>query len=148
MTDRPALSKGEMEVARVLWDLRRATVRQVFEAFPPERSIDFASVQTYLRRLEGKGYIRGELEGRVRVYTPRVRPTTVIRETVKELVDRLFGGETLPLVRHLIEDRGLREEDLVELRRLIGRLEEESDHDSPAGLVCQPLDCPRSETLL
>ena len=27
MTDRPALSKGELEVARVLWELKEATVR-------------------------------------------------------------------------------------------------------------------------
>jgi len=129
MTQRPPLSKGEMEVARVLWDLGRATVRQVHEAFPAERGIDFATVQTYLRRLEAKGYVKGQLEGRVRVYVPGVRPTTVIRETVDELVERLFGGETLPLVRHLIEDRGLQEQDLAELRRLIDRLEEEGGHD-------------------
>ena len=29
MTERPALSKGEMEVARILWQLGRATVREV-----------------------------------------------------------------------------------------------------------------------
>lgn len=129
MAHRPPLSKGEMEVARVLWDLGRATVRQVHEAFPAERGIDFATVQTYLRRLEVKGYVKGQLEGRVRVYVPGVRPTTVIRETVDELIERLFGGETLPLVRHLIEDRGLQEGDLAELRRLIDRLEEEGGHD-------------------
>ena len=132
MTQRPSLSKGEMEVARVLWELGRATVRQVHEAFPAERAIDFATVQTYLRRLETKGYVKGQLERRVRVYSPRVRPNTVIRETVDELVDRLFGGETLPLVRHLIEDRGLQDQDLAELRRLIDRLEVESDHDGSA----------------
>lgn len=129
MTERPSLSKGEMEVARVLWELGRATVRQVHDAFPADRTIDFATVQTYLRRLEAKGYVKGQLEGRLRVYAPRVRPNTVIRETVDELVDRLFGGETLPLVRHLIEDRGLQNQDLAELRRLIDRLEEESGHD-------------------
>jgi BlaI family transcriptional regulator, penicillinase repressor len=53
----------------------------------------------------------------------------VISETVDDLVERLFGGETLPLVRHLIEDRGIGEEELGELRRLIDRLEEDS-HDT------------------
>jgi BlaI family penicillinase repressor len=125
MTERPGLSKGEIEVARVLWQLGEATVRQVHEAFPAQRSIEFATVQTYLRRLETKGYVKTRLDGRVRVYAPRVRPTTVIRETVNELVDRLFGGDALPLVRHLIEDRGLTEDNLAELRKLIDRLEEE-----------------------
>ena len=39
------------------------------------------------------------------------------------VIERLFGGETLPLVRHLIEDRGISHADLVELRQLIDRLE-------------------------
>jgi len=123
MTERPALSKGEMEVARVLWQLGRGTVRQVHEAFPAGREIDFATVQTYLRRLETKGYIVGELTGRTRVYSPKVQPRKVIGQTIDELIDRLFGGEALPLMRHLIEERGISSDELAELRKLIDRLE-------------------------
>ena len=125
MPERPALSKGELEVARVLWELRKATVREVHEAFPADRSIDFSTVQTYLRRLESKGYVNASLDGRVRVYSPKVRPTTVIRDTVNDLVDRLFGGETLPLMRHLIEDGRVSSDELAQLRELIDRMEQE-----------------------
>ena len=124
MGDRPALSKGELEVARVLWELKKATVREVFEAIPADRGLEFATVQTYLRRLESKGYVKADLDGRVRVYSPRVRPATVIRETVGDLVDRLFAGETLPLMRHLIEDGRVSAEELAELRDLIDRMEQ------------------------
>jgi predicted transcriptional regulator len=130
MGGRPALSKGEMEVARVLWELGKATVREVHEAFPEGREIDFTTVQTYLRRLESKGYARARLDGRTRVYAPKVKPRTVIRETLDDLIDRLFAGETLPLVRHLIEDRGISSDELAQLRELIDRLEEESDGTS------------------
>jgi BlaI family transcriptional regulator, penicillinase repressor len=125
MTDRPPLSKGEMEVARVLWDLGRGTVRAVHESFPTDRGIDFTTVQTYLRRLEAKGYVVGKLEGRTRIYSPSVQPRKVIGQTVDELVERLFGGETMPLVRHLVEDRGISANDLAELRKLIDRLAKE-----------------------
>ncbi|MBX3451117.1 MAG: BlaI/MecI/CopY family transcriptional regulator [Planctomycetaceae bacterium] len=125
MGERPGLSKGELEVARLLWELKSATVRQVHEAFPPERDIDFATVQTYLRRLESKGYLKGRMEGRTRIYSPRVQPRTVIRDTIDDLVERLFGGEALPLMRHLIEDRGISPDDLAQLRAMIDRLEED-----------------------
>jgi predicted transcriptional regulator len=123
MKERPALSKGEMEVARVLWELGESTVRQVHEAQPAARAMDFVTVQTYLRRLETKGYVRARLEGRTRFYSPKVRPKTVIRETVEDLVDRLFGGETLPLMRHLIEDGKLDAEEIAMLRAMLDRLE-------------------------
>jgi predicted transcriptional regulator len=116
-----------MEVARVVWQLGRATVRQSHEAIPAERKMDLATVQTYLRRLEAKGYVRSSLAGHTRVYAPKVQPTTVIRETVGDLIDRLFGGETLPLMQHLIEDRAMGADEISQLRRLLDRLEEERD---------------------
>lgn len=109
----------------MLWELGQATVRQVHEAFGPERAIDFSTVQTYLRRLAAKGYVHSRLVGRTRVYRPRIKPNTVIRETVDDLVERLFGGHALPLVRHLIEEHAIGDEELVELRRLLDRLEED-----------------------
>ncbi|WP_417375707.1 BlaI/MecI/CopY family transcriptional regulator [Gimesia maris] len=129
MAERPALSKGEMEIARALWELKHATVRDVFESFPASRGIDFTTVQTYLRRLEKKGYVNVKLDGRTRVYSPRIKPRTVIRETVDDLVDRLFAGETFPLMQHLIEDRQVSRADLDALKSLLDQLTEERDAD-------------------
>ena len=127
MPPRPGLSKAELELARLVWELKEATVRQVHEALPESREMDFTTAQTYLRRLEEKGYLRVRLEGRTRVYSPRVRPRTVIRETVSDLVERLFAGESLPLVQHLVEENRFSPEELKQLRELIDRLDSGSD---------------------
>lgn len=121
---RPALSKGELQVARVLWELGEASVRQVCEALPKGHGLEFATVQTYLRRLEAKGYIGGRNTGRTRIYKPRIKPRTVIRETLDDLIDRLFGGDTAPLVRHLIQNHEISGEELTELRELIEQMEQ------------------------
>ena len=71
MVERPMLSKGEMEVARILWEKAPASVRQIHEALPADRQMDFATVQTYLRRLESKGYAKSTLDGRIRIYSAR-----------------------------------------------------------------------------
>lgn len=126
MSRRPALSKAEMEIARIVWDMRQATVREVLEALPPGRDIDYKTVQTFLRRLEIKGYLASQRQGRSLVYSARVRPTQVIRETVKDFVGRLFDGEPLPLVEHLIREQGLSENDLDRLRGLLNDLDQES----------------------
>lgn len=123
MATRPALSKGEMEVARVLWEIGPAGVRDVHERLTQQREMDFATVQTYLRRLETKGYATSKLRQRARIYSAKTKPRTVIRETVDELVHCLFGGDSMPLVRHLIEERGIDATDLGELRKLIDRME-------------------------
>ncbi len=127
MTDRPALSKSELEIARVVWDLGRATVREVLESLPAERGIEYKTVQTYLRRLEEKGYVRGDREGRSTVFTPLVKPGEVISETVGDLVDRLFHGNALPLVEHLIEDQRLSSDEVKRLREMLDAFEEDPD---------------------
>ena len=127
MPPKQPMSKAELEVARVLWDLEEATPRQVYEVYVKKRKVSFETVQTYLLRLEAKGYARTRREGKKKLYRPRVRPATVIRETVDELTQRLFDGETLPLIRHLICDRGISEDQITELRRLLDDLEADRD---------------------
>jgi predicted transcriptional regulator len=123
MGDRPALSKGEMEIVRVVWDLGEASVRQVHERLGAERAMEFATVQTFLRRLEAKGYLRGANRGKVRFYAPRAKPQSVIRATVDEFVERMFGGSALPLVRCLVEEGKVTAEEVAELRSLLDRLD-------------------------
>lgn len=124
MPKRPPLAKSELELARIVWRLGEATVRQVLDALPRERGLDFATVQTYLRRLEAKGYLRVRQRGRTNVYRSRVEPDRVVGEVVRDFLDRVFDGQTLPLVQQLINDRGLTDEEIDELQRTLDQLKE------------------------
>lgn len=127
MSDRPALSRAEMEVARIVWQLKDATVRQVLDGLPENRDINYKTVQTFLRRLEAKGYLTSRREGRSLIYSADVRPRQVIRDTVRDFVNRLFNGEPLPLVEHLIRDQGLEKQDIAQLRSILTEMETESE---------------------
>ncbi len=127
MAKRPPLSKAETEIARVVWQLRGGTVRDVLEALPGDRGLEYKTVQTYLRRLESKGYLKSAHRGRSRWYSTRVRPGQVIRETVDDFVARLFDGEALPLVEHLIRDNQLSAGDIRRLKKLLKELERKHD---------------------
>ena len=119
MAKRPALAKSELEVAQIVWKLGKATVREVFEAMPHERGLDFKTVQTYLRRLEAKGYVQARREGRNNVYSSRVRPSQVVRHLVDDFVNRIFGGQPFPLVQQLLEQQGLTDEEIDRLQELL-----------------------------
>jgi BlaI family transcriptional regulator, penicillinase repressor len=123
MAKRPAVAKSELEIAQLVWQLGHASVRQVLDALPAPRGLDFKTVQTYLRRLEAKGYLRSRREGRAKIYVARVRPEQVVREVIDDFVGRLFGGETIPLFQHFIQDRGLSDAEIGQLRAMLDRLE-------------------------
>jgi len=117
------MSKAEMAIARLVWQLEKATARQVYEALPDSRKIDFTTVQTYLTRLEDKGYIKSKKEGRTKVFSAKANPERVIRETVHEMVDLLFDGNSLPLMRQLLQQGDMKAEDLESLKQMLDDLE-------------------------
>lgn len=125
MTKRPAIAKSELEIARIVWDLGQATVRQVADALPKDRNLDYWTVQTYLRRLAAKGYLATRREGRSNVYLPRVRRHQVVREVVEDFLKRTFDGEALPLFQHLIHDRGLSNDEIDALQKILDDLREQ-----------------------
>jgi len=123
MAKRAELSKGELIVARAVWRLREGSVGLIHEEVCQAVEMDYSTVQTYLRRLETKGYLRTQRNGRNKIYSAKVQATQVIRETVCDLVGRLFDGEVVAMVNHLVRDHGLSKEDLQELRSVLEELE-------------------------
>ena len=119
MGERPLLARSELEIAQVVWQRGRATVREVLEALPEDRGLDFKTVQTYLRRLEEKGYLTSTQSGRAKVYRSRVRPRTVIRELVSDFMDRVFHGDPIPFVQNIIQEQKMSAEDIAKLRQLL-----------------------------
>lgn len=124
MGERPPLAKSELEVAQLVWELGKATVREVLEAMPEERKLDFKTVQTYLRRMEEKGYLTATQTGRAKVYRAKVRPRTVVREMVGDFMERVFKGDPIPFVQNIIQEQGMSAEDIDRLRKLLDEMED------------------------
>ena len=117
----PALSPAETEILRLVWQLGRGTVQQVCSKLPPNRQIVYATVQTLLRRLEKKGYVTHEVKGKAHVFSPAANREDVIRRTVGDFVERLFGGDPVPLMLHLANHSKLSTADVKRLRKLISK---------------------------
>ena len=115
----PSLSASETEILRLVWNLGEGTVQQVSERLPPQRKIAYATVQTLLRRLEKKGYVRHRSEGKAHVFFPAVQQEHVIKRSVNDFLERLFGGDPIPLVQHLAEHGRIDAEDIERLKKLI-----------------------------
>ena len=122
MKNLPPLPRSELEVAQIVWRLENATVRQVLDELPEDRGLDFWTVQTYLRRLAQKGYLKFRKDGRSNVYSAAVDPKRVIRKVFEETVQRLFEGEAIPAFQHLIQDQRLTDEEIDHLQSVLDEL--------------------------
>jgi predicted transcriptional regulator len=114
-----SLGAAEAEILQLVWELGEATVQEIHERLPRDRGIAPATVQTVLRRLRDKGYVKSRADGKAHVFSSSVKPETVISKTVKDLVNRFFGGKAAPLMLHLAQSEKLAEDDLDRLRNLL-----------------------------
>ena len=116
-----ALSPAETEILRLIWLIGSGTVQQVCEKLPRKRRIAYATVQTLLRRLEKKGYLSHQTKGKAHVFSPAARREEVIKRTVGDFVDRLFGGDPVPLMLYLANHSKLEADDIKRLKKLMGK---------------------------
>jgi len=117
----PALSPSETEILRLVWQLNKATVQDVCNKLPAKRKIAYATVQTLLRRLEKKGYLKHRIRGKAHVFFAAVKREHVIKRSVGDFLDRLFGGDPVPLMQYLAEHREIDAGDIEEIKRLAGK---------------------------
>ena len=114
-----SLGAAEAEILKIVWELKEGTVQQIWEKLPPDRLITSATVQTVLRRLREKGYVKSTVAGKAHVFSAAIKPERVIAKTVDDLVGRFFDGDAVPLVMHLAKNRQIDKGDLLRLQELL-----------------------------
>jgi predicted transcriptional regulator len=113
------LTETELELMSILWRLREGSVADVIEQLPEERDLAYTSVSTILRILEQKKVLKTRKEGRGHVYIPALKKNDYEAKTVKHVIDRVFDGTPVALVRQLLDSVKLNQKDLQELKDLI-----------------------------
>lgn len=121
------LTPLELEIMQVLWETGDANVQTVQQRL--KRELAYTTVQTMLNILRRKGKVKRMLKDRAYFYKPAVSRRQVVRQTVNDLVERLFGGSVENLVMSLVETKHLTAEKMTRLNELLKMSEEESDAD-------------------
>jgi BlaI family penicillinase repressor len=117
----PRLGRVQLMIMQVLWKKGRANAREITAALNRREPIAHSTVQTLLRKLEAKGAIDHDVDGRTFVFYPLVKEERVKHRAARELVQRVFGGSPAGLVAYLIEHEQVSPKELKEIRKLIDR---------------------------
>lgn len=121
----PNLTEVEQRLMEVLWSSGSGTVAEVLAALKSPKAPAFNTVQTMLRILEQKGYVRHTEEGRAFRYFPRVDRTQATRSALHTVVRRFFDGSAGALAVNLIQNEPLSDSEIAHLRRLLAKAEED-----------------------
>lgn len=114
---RKPLSSLEQSVMDFVWSHRGCTAEQVREALA--KPLKESTVRTLLRRLEGKGYVTHDVDGRTYLYRAAEGRQNVAAEAVRGILDRFCGGSVEQLLVGLVDNDVVGPQELEELARKI-----------------------------
>jgi BlaI family transcriptional regulator, penicillinase repressor len=99
------LSKGlgplEMEVLDVIWQMEKATSREIFEKMRERKRLGQSTVLTVLRRLSDRGILNRDGGGEVYVYSATVGRDELGCRMIDDVIDRIYGGNVDGVIAHL-----------------------------------------------
>jgi predicted transcriptional regulator len=120
------ISEAESKVLEVFWRAANPlSADDVVAAMDNDRDWSAGTIRTFLTRLVKKKALAATPDGRRYLYTPLIRREDYVHEQSRNLIDRLFGGRIAPFVTQFSERGALSRDEIEELKRLIGRLEDD-----------------------
>ena len=96
------LTKLEIQIMETLWTRGEASIREMQDAFPEKKRPGYTTVQTMVYRLEAKKVVRRVRKlGNFHIFAATVSREAAQRRLVDDLL-AMFGGQSRPVVAHLI----------------------------------------------
>ena len=111
------LSDLEQMVMDYVWTHPAATADDVRANLA--RPLKDSTIRTILRRLEEKGYVRHEIEGRTYLYRANDARQNVAARAVQQIIDRFCGGSVEQLLVGMVDSEVLNSR---QLQKLAGKI--------------------------
>lgn len=121
------INDTEWDLLEALWDLRRATAKQVAHELRDSRGWAYSTVKTMLDRMTAKGLVAARQVGNVWEYTPAVEPLEARRSAWRRFVSAAFGGAVAPALEFIASDARLSRKQREALKALLQ--DKETDRD-------------------
>jgi predicted transcriptional regulator len=121
----PNLSEFELSLIKIIWEKRKATVKEVWQAAFPEQEKAYTTVQTYLERMVEKGLLKKRKLGLVNFYSARISREALVKKSSETLAARIFNGSIGQFAAFLLKDCQLSDKELEEIKKLINEKENE-----------------------
>jgi BlaI family penicillinase repressor len=119
------MSKLELQIMEVIWTKGSASIREVQESFPEPGRPAYSTIQTMIYRLEVKRALRRTKKvGNFHIFEAIISRDLAQRKLIDEFL-AIFGGQSKPVMAHLIESGKLTLEDVKEAEKALRRIAKE-----------------------
>lgn len=124
MEKQATLSQSEWLVMECLWE-HPHTLMELVASLGKRVGWSKSTVATMVRRMEEKGIIRYEEQGRTKIFSPALSREDVTARETQNLLQRAYNGSIGMLVSAMAQSRSLTKADIDELYEILKKVEEE-----------------------
>lgn len=118
----PKLSKLEFQIMETLWARGELSIRDIQESFAPGPIPAYTTIQTTVYRMEAKNIVRRVKKvGNFHVFEAVISRTAAQRRILDDVLG-YFGGQSQPVMAHLIESGKLSLDDVKDAERTLKKL--------------------------
>lgn len=115
------LTKAEEQVMLILWDMKKALVKEVIEKMDPPKPA-YNTVSTVIRVLEGKGFVNHKAVGNTHIYFPVITEDQYKHFAFDKVMNNYFENSYQSLVSFLVKEKNMDMDELNELIQLAEKL--------------------------
>lgn len=98
---------SELEILQVLWDLKRATVREVNDALSKnkEKDVGYTTTLKLMQIMHEKGMVERDVSSRTHVYRALISQKDTQVNLVSKIIDTVFNGSPAQLVMQALHSK-------------------------------------------
>lgn len=117
------LPNSELELMVIIWKADRPLTRmEIEERLPKDRQLSKTTVLSFLSRLEEKGFVRSEKQGRNNHYYPLIKEEDYQRQEGSSVLKKLYDNSVKKFVASLYDGKELSKDQINELKDYLNGL--------------------------
>jgi len=113
------LTKTEERVMQVLWDLKKAFVKDIIEAMPDDPKPPYNTISSVVRLLEKKGYVDYKAYGKTYEYFPAISKAEYRKASFKKMFTGYFDSSVESLLSFMVKEQKLGADDIKKIKEII-----------------------------
>ena len=126
------ISDAEWEVMTVVWEKAPVSASDLVEVLEKRKGWHSRTTRTLLDRLLKKEVLKIKPDTKPALYEARVSMAKALRQESNSFMERVFGGEPLSMLLHLVDEADLSKADRNTWYGLLGFVD-----DSAGNLLCR-----------
>lgn len=112
------LSNSEEELMNYLWELEKAFMKDLLDAYPEPKPAP-TTLATLLKRMKDKGVLDYHVYGKSREYYPLIKKKDYFANHVNGLIRNFFNNSASQFASFFTKETNLSKKELEELKSLI-----------------------------